>query len=472
MQRAALVISNKYKVKDSGVRGDGSAAWARIESPVGEIVGDYNSVELPDDTQETANLLNDHFPVCIKLQWSATENHEEEKWQSYFKFRIQELQVEDVKEKVKEIWEAHPRNVTDAHVKWELAWNRVKKFLQRTRAENRLKQGDKKILAQELNALRSSIAHNNTLENRSRLAHLESTVKDMELKEAMAWRLRSKARWLKEGDAPSHYFFVMLKSNFKRENIESLTTAKREILTSKDEILAETHRFYQDLFSEDTDYDETERRNTLQEALGLLQKKINSDQSRRIEELQHMDEIERIVGMLPPEKSPGLDGVTSEVKGHLHGLEAGVGHKLFADDTGLLLQADAANWAKATEVINKFELMSGARLNVSKLLVVPIGFEEPPEWLRRAGCKLAVEGEIWSYLGCSIGINLTDEQILQWIVDRLTKRINHWSTYAVVGEYDGEKSFNGWDHQANDWKIILGQDLLDHTGLNRRWGTA
>ncbi|KAL3679123.1 hypothetical protein R1sor_022079 [Riccia sorocarpa] len=128
----------------------------------------------------------------------------------------------------------------------------------------------------------------------------------------------------------------------------------------------------------------------------------------------------------------------AQVRGQLQGLEAGNGMQvldaLFADDTDLLLHADEENWQKATEIIHKFEVMSGARLNVSKSLVIPIGFKEPPDWLRRTGCKLALEGEVWSYLGCPIGIDLSEEQVMQWMLDRMTKRLSHWTNRLLTWE--------------------------------------
>ncbi|KAL3694435.1 hypothetical protein R1sor_008086 [Riccia sorocarpa] len=56
---AAIIVSKELKLVDSGVKGDGSAAWVRVETEVGMIVlGDFNCVELPEDTQGASNLLN------------------------------------------------------------------------------------------------------------------------------------------------------------------------------------------------------------------------------------------------------------------------------------------------------------------------------------------------------------------------------------------------------------------------------
>ncbi|KAL3690768.1 hypothetical protein R1sor_004419 [Riccia sorocarpa] len=75
---------------------------------------------------------------------------------------------------------------------------------------------------------------------------------------------------------------------------------------------------------------------------------------------------------------------------------------------GAIKQRD---WDHAIEVVQRFETISGVRLNVAKSLIKPTGFQEPPQWLRETGCKLALEGEVFTYLGCPIGVGLTEEQV-------------------------------------------------------------
>ncbi|KAL3701834.1 hypothetical protein R1sor_019856 [Riccia sorocarpa] len=288
-----------------------------------------------------------------------------------------------------------------------------------------------------------------------------------------------------------------------------------EVLSAQAEIIDETHRFYQDLFTEDHNIADNSREQAVLEDVSLIYRRLGPSQSGLLETAPDMEEIERTVDIMSSKKSPGLDRVTAGVvrelwlkikndcrdmildfradgrltvktkKGlvenavsvvHINGavtkeirlgrgvrqgcpivpmlftlstqplmqllknalvsrliqgLKAGNGRHvleaLFADDTGLLLQAEEENWRRATEVIHKFEQMSGARLNIPKSIVVPVGFTEPPDWLRTAGCKLAVEGQIWTYLGFLIGVNLTEEQILQWMLDKITKTLNQWT---------------------------------------------
>ncbi|KAL3702359.1 hypothetical protein R1sor_020381 [Riccia sorocarpa] len=223
-------------------------------------------------------------------------------------------------------------------------------------------------LGEELKEVRNRIARDNSVDNRDRLRYLEKIQKEKEIHDAKVWRLRSRARWMREGDAPWQYFFAMLKSKYKREAIESLVKDDGALITEHDEILRETQVFYQNLFREeetsiDGDWEEETSAN-----LRLLTSQVCPEQRGFIERVPDMEELERTVDLLPPEKFPGLDGVTSEA-------------------------AEEAEWRKAEEVIR----------------------------------RIATEGEFWSYLGCPLGVNLSEEQVMQSMLDRMTKRLSHWT---------------------------------------------
>ncbi|KAL3686833.1 hypothetical protein R1sor_013142 [Riccia sorocarpa] len=63
---------------------------------------------------------------------------------------------------------------------------------------------------------------------------------------------------------------------------------------------------------EEPDTDEAERNALIQANLNLVTNHISGEQSRKAEVVQDLEELERIVALLPSDKSPGLDGVTSE----------------------------------------------------------------------------------------------------------------------------------------------------------------
>ncbi|KAL3675254.1 hypothetical protein R1sor_025202 [Riccia sorocarpa] len=109
-------------------------------------------------------------------------------------------------------------------------------------------------------------------------------------------------------------------------------------------------------------------------------------------------------------------------------------HSLFADDTGLCLKATQDNFEEAKSLVEQFERISGARLNVAKSLIIPIGLETIPRWVFEMGCRVASEGEVWTYLGTPTCVRVSEEQLEMFLLEKLTKRVNHWSNRLLSWE--------------------------------------
>ncbi|KAL3690555.1 hypothetical protein R1sor_016864 [Riccia sorocarpa] len=109
-------------------------------------------------------------------------------------------------------------------------------------------------------------------------------------------------------------------------------------------------------------------------------------------------------------------------------------HSLFADDTGLCLRATEENFWAAKEIVDRFEMISGARLNVAKSLIIPLGLETVPRWMLMTGCKVAVQGELWTYLGAPVGVGVAEDELEAFLLEKLTKKINFWANRMLNWE--------------------------------------
>ncbi|KAL2610564.1 hypothetical protein R1flu_029137 [Riccia fluitans] len=83
-------------------------------------------------------------------------------------------------------------------------------------------------------------------------------------------------------------------------------------------------------------------------------------------------------------------------------------HNLFADDSGIMLQATEDIFNELKDSIATYEIISGAKLDISKSTIIPVALESTPSWLHRTICYVAREGEIIRYLGVPIGWNVTE----------------------------------------------------------------
>ncbi|KAL3697642.1 hypothetical protein R1sor_011718 [Riccia sorocarpa] len=109
------------------------------------------------------------------------------------------------------------------------------------------------------------------------------------------------------------------------------------------------------------------------------------------------------------------------------------------DDTGLCLKATQNIFEEAKRIVERFERISGAQLNVAKSLIIPIGLETVPRWLFETGCRVATEGEVWTYLGTPTGLRVNEEQIESFILEKLAKKAATLKMRLVARILDGEK---------------------------------
>lgn len=92
---------------------------------------------------------------------------------------------------------------------------------------------------------------------------------------------------------------------------------------------------------------------------------------------------------------------------------------LFADDLGVLIPASAQAFQELEEVIHLYEGASGAKLNIQKSSVLPIGLSTIPQWLADKGCTIHKSGDILKYLSAPLGTNIPPEKLTDFCLDRL-----------------------------------------------------
>ncbi|KAL3694615.1 hypothetical protein R1sor_008266 [Riccia sorocarpa] len=102
-------------------------------------------------------------------------------------------------------------------------------------------------------------------------------------------------------------------------------------------------------------------------------------------------------------------------------------HQLFADDTGICLQLDEQNFLHNRNVLARFEIASGAKLNLHKTMAIPLFDGPSPHWLASSGCCVAQREDRFRYLGVLEGLDVMDEEIATNIKTRYDARINHWA---------------------------------------------
>ncbi|KAL3684100.1 hypothetical protein R1sor_002122 [Riccia sorocarpa] len=624
--------------------------------------------------------ISDHCPVILDLRFGEGENNRGY-WKTYMKLSVEDLKLADTKKRAVAAWGNHPVNCQDPRLKWDLAWRRIKTVVKEARRQKRATEITREDLEKIHADWRDKVEILDSEQNREGLKVAVEMLREKDIQEARLWKLRSRAKWLSEGDAPSKYFFALWKFKSKQETIRTLQREDGTVVEGRENILKEIGCFYKNLYKEEgeTNFAREER----SRVLGLIKAQVDQEENARMEAVPLEHEIEECVKTLAKDKAPGLDGVSADVlremwteaktsckemlecfweteqmtasakkgviklipkneetskltnwrlitltgityklaskiladrlkrllprlisgqqtgfvpgrtifdnilalklgeewvtetgqgamflkldfvkaydrirhtflwdtlralgfsdkviklfQGLMTGAEATVHHdgdftevfclergvrqgcplapflfslsteplmlmlleaaalkniegikinddkqllfSLFADDTGLCLRATEENFRVAKAVVDRFEAISGAQLNVSKSLIIPLGLERVPRWMLMTGCKVAAEGEIWTYLGAPVGVGVAEEQLEAFLIDKLTSKVNFWANRILSWEGRCIVLKHALATMPNYYLMTLGLTANGYKKLDRicwrfLWGTG
>jgi hypothetical protein len=108
-----------------------------------------------------------------------------------------------------------------------------------------------------------------------------------------------------------------------------------------------------------------------------------------------------------------------------------VSFRLFADDMGMFIPATGEAFQQVKTHLTDYEKASGQLLSLTKSVVVPFGLPNLPLWLTELGCSISKPGQVQRYLGAPWGIGLSDAQLHNFCLDRISDRLKTWSARTL-----------------------------------------
>ncbi|KAL3693269.1 hypothetical protein R1sor_006920 [Riccia sorocarpa] len=107
-------------------------------------------------------------------------------------------------------------------------------------------------------------------------------------------------------------------------------------------------------------------------------------------------------------------------------------HRFFADDSGVAITTSPENFENLKRVVERFETMSGAQLNITKSVIIPMAIDPNTSWIRDTGCRVLQQGEEIVYLGCKAGIQITEKDIARDLSNKLLRKLSTWSNRLLA----------------------------------------
>ena len=154
-------------------------------------------------------------------------------------------------------------------------------------------------------------AKNGTTRDIEQYLLAKENLKQLELKELESNKIRAKAQFIEEGEKSTRYFFSLEKSRRANQTIRVLTKDNLDTVTEIQDLLSETRTFYGNLYSAEG-CDENEQERFLGDALPQL-----TDNEREFcEGYITEEELRKAAMSMENDKSPGIDGLTTNFYKH------------------------------------------------------------------------------------------------------------------------------------------------------------
>ncbi|KAL3678477.1 hypothetical protein R1sor_021433 [Riccia sorocarpa] len=431
--------------------------------------------------------LSDHRPVVLTITDRA-ENRSRRA--NYFKTPPELIKSKETQEAMRKIWSEQGIPNEDARHNWDRKWGVVRRYLMILTKERRKEKAEELQRLRTLEKERIRVAKGNLQRPDEQLLHLEQEITRIEKEQEAEWRRWSRTKWLGQGEAPSKFYFQLLKAERAKE-ITCLKAENGDMLTSKEAIMQELHRYYTKLFKEEMLTDPDVRK--LDEVLNLVDAKVGQEWAKKSKQqtlfvkLDFEKAYDRVshTYLWKTMASMGISdhfirltqglvtGATSKIfamgtfskdielqrgvrqgcplapllfaiasqplllilkqyekEGRIHGLRINQNRsmlvQLFADDSGVSIKADEDDFEELHNAIRLYERISGAKLNLQKSTVIPWGMETIPDWLINKGCKIAQKGETVRYLDFPVGWAISEEDQKMYLLNKVKKRLNFW----------------------------------------------
>ncbi len=200
-------------------------------------------------------------------------------------------------------------NNLEKRILWEIIKIRVKEeSIKFGIARAKLNRDKISKLQNELDTLNKQADEGNNID-KNRKSEIENEIQGYYDEKREGSIIRSKIKWIKEGEKSTAFFFGLEKSMQKKNVICKLKNNDGELCTEDSDILKMIWEFYDDLFSS-RNVSQTDINNYLNSC--KIDVGLNDKQVKDCDQDITLTELKKVVKNLKTGKSPGCDGITPE----------------------------------------------------------------------------------------------------------------------------------------------------------------
>ena len=259
---------------------------------------------------------------------------------------------------------------------WDKAKQNFKSIAIRRAKIRRKVQGHQRFQLENKVKCTQELAKNGTIRDIEQYLLAKENLKQLDIKELESNKIRAKAQFMEEGEKSTRYFLSLEKSRRTNQTIRVLTKDNLDTVTDIKDLLSETRSFYQNLYSAE-ECDENEQKSFFTDDFPRLKDNEREFCEGYITE----EELRKAVLSMENDKSPGLDGLTTNFYKHFWPLIADsvtqvynyafrVGHLTVSQRRGIISllfkKGDRTllkNWRPITLLTTDYKILTKALAN-------------------------------------------------------------------------------------------------------------
>ncbi|KAK1684139.1 hypothetical protein QYE76_044987 [Lolium multiflorum] len=294
-----------------------------------------------------------------------------------------------------------------------------------------------KVLRERLEVLRStSIYAGPSSEEKSLMAKISELLS----REELLVKQRSRALWLSDGDRNTSFFHAKTKERSRKNKIKSLKRADGSVVSSLEDMEAESISFYQNLFTAQEDTNAAL-------VTDWVDMKVDDSMNDHLCAAITDEEIERALFMMHPDRSPGPDGLTAGFYiRHWNVLKtsicAAVRNFLDGGDMPELVNStvlvlipktttEGAN--RLQEILEIYRIGSGQLVNKQKSAVFfSANADDNMKLAVHQGTAIPTEALVEKYLGLPTALGRSTDDQFEHIVATIKKLVSVRSAYKAL----------------------------------------
>ena len=271
-------------------------------------------------------IHSDHSILCLDF---LTGSDNSKRGRGFWKFNntlLHDLDfVKQLKTVIKDIARKQD-HLEDKGLKWEIVKLDIRSFtIPYCIKQKKINKQFKQELEDKLHFLNLNVDDNpDSQELYEQFVSVKNQLESIGKQEANATMFRSKAKWIEEGEHNTKYFLTLEKKNYVNKVMSQLQIGS-STLTDPSEILEQQRVYFQKLYSEKLNLNDSTYTNDLQFFLSETTETLSEEQRQECDEIITEKELLTSLKALKNGKTPGSDGLTTDF------------YKFFWNDIKLLL---------------------------------------------------------------------------------------------------------------------------------------